>query len=160
MNRSDDMFMYLKRHISGEDGLKPNQAYELSFKIVFASNAASGCVGVGGAPGESVYLKAGASADEPVSVLGPGSALTVNIDKGQQAAGGRDAGVAGNIANGRPCEGMEQPYVRVERSYTHGVVRTDNRGALWLVVGTDSGFEGLTGLYYETITARLTPLNE
>ena len=161
MNRSDDMFMYLKKHVGAEDGLQPNQAYRLSFDIVFASNAPSGCAGVGGAPGESVYLKAGASADESVAVLRSGGAVGINIDKGQQATGGRDAGIVGNVANGRECTGVDWPYVRLRKSYTHAApVRTDIRGTLWLVVGTDSGFEGLTGLYYESITARLTPVME
>ena len=160
MNRSDDMFMYLKKHVSAEDGLHANQAYRLSFEIVLASDAPSGCAGVGGAPGEGVYLKAGASADEPVASLQL-SEIGLNIDKGQQAAGGADAGVVGNVANGRDCDGVNWPYVRVRRSYTHETaVRTDSRGALWLLVGTDSGFEGLTGLYYESITARLTPVTE
>ena len=29
-------------------------------------------------------------------------------------------------------------------------------GALWLLVGTDSGFEGLTALYYQRIEVTLT----
>lgn len=161
MNRSDDLFMYLKKHVSAEDGLQPNQAYRLAFDIVFASNAPAGCVGAGGAPGEGVYLKAGASVDEPVAALRAGSEIGLNIDKGQQATGGADAGVTGNVANGRDCDGLNWPYVRVRRSYTHeGAVRTDSRGVLWLLVGTDSAFEGLTGLYYESITARLTPVTE
>jgi hypothetical protein len=161
MNRSDDMFMHLKKLVSAADGLEPNRAYRLSFEIAFDSNAPSGCSGAGGAPGESVYLKAGASADEPVSALRAGTELTMNVDKGQQATGGRDAGVAGNIANGRTCEGANRLYARVVRQYTHAQpVRTDSRGELWLLVGTDSGFEGLTGLYFESITARLTPVEE
>jgi hypothetical protein len=35
-------------------------------------------------------------------------------------------------------------------------VTSDDDGALWLIVGTDSGFEGLTALYYSQITASLT----
>ena len=132
MNRSDDLFMYLKKHLGTGDGLKPNQAYRLSFDIQFASNAPTGCAGVGGAPGESVYLKAGASADEPVSLLRGGADLAINIDKGQQATGGADAGVVGNVANGQMCDGTNWPYVTVRKTYTHEQpVRTDERGSLW-----------------------------
>jgi hypothetical protein len=158
MNRSDDMFMFLKRLVTIRDGLKPNTSYRLTLDIEFASNAPTGCIGVGGAPGEGVYLKGGASRDEPVANLHGVSDLTLNIDKGQQSVGGLDAGIVSNIANGKPCDNRSQPYVRLRKQYTHErLVHTDNRGVLWLLVGTDSAYEGLTGVYYEAITARLTP---
>ena len=34
-------------------------------------------------------------------------------------------------------------------------ITTDNNGQLWLIVGTDSGFEGNTTIYYNKITAVL-----
>ncbi len=34
-------------------------------------------------------------------------------------------------------------------------VTADENGVLWFIVGTDSGFEGLTTLYYDTITVVL-----
>ncbi len=37
-------------------------------------------------------------------------------------------------------------------------VTTGDDGGLWLIVGTDSGFEGETRLYYTTIEVTLTPL--
>jgi hypothetical protein len=160
MNRSDDLFMFLKRPVATGEGLDPNQAYRVAFDIHLASNAQTGCLGAGGAPGESVYLKAGASVDEPLSLLS-GDSIQLSIDKGQQAAGGKDAGVAGTIANGQPCDGKDAPYLRLRRQYAHSeTVTTDDRGSLWLVVGTDSAFEGLTGLYVESITARIIPASE
>jgi hypothetical protein len=159
MNRSDDLFMFLKKNVSTADGLRPNQAYQVSFDIRFASNAPTGCSGAGGSPGESVYLKAGAVVNEPVALLGSAGDVGLNADKGQQSQSGRDATVLGNIANGQPCQGDAFPYVRVRNKYTQShEVRTDDRGSLWLLVGTDSGFEGLTGLYYESITVKLSPL--
>ncbi len=156
MNRSDDLFMFLKRHVGSEDGLQPNQAYRVSFEIRFASNAPTGCFGVGGSPGDSVYLKAGAAADEPLALLDTAGDVRLSIDKGQQAAGGKDAGLVGTIANGAPCQGSVFPYLRVRKEYAHdGPARTDGRGAIWLLVGTDSGFEGLTGLYVESIVVRI-----
>ncbi len=49
-NRSDDVFMYLKRKPAAADGIVPNQAYSVTFKITVASNAPSGSFGVGGTP--------------------------------------------------------------------------------------------------------------
>ena len=34
-------------------------------------------------------------------------------------------------------------------------VTADEDGVLWFIAGTDSGFEGLTTLYYDTITVVL-----
>jgi hypothetical protein len=158
MNRSDDLFMFVKKHLGFEDGIEPNQAYRISFELRFASNAPTGCFGVGGSPGDSVYLKAGATADEPVALLDTLGEIRLTADKGQQANGGKDAGVVGTIANGTPCEGSSYPYVRVRKEYAHArEIRTDDRGSMWLLLGTDSGFEGLTGLYLESIAIRINP---
>lgn len=158
MNRSDDLFMFVKKNLAHEDGIEPNRDYRVWFDIRFASNAPTGCFGVGGAPGDAVYLKAGATADEPVASLSGGQGIRMLIDKGQQSGGGKDAGVVGTIANGKPCEGNQFPYVDVRKEYAHPFpIRTDTRGSLWLLVGTDSGYEGLTGLYVESITVRINP---
>jgi hypothetical protein len=36
-------------------------------------------------------------------------------------------------------------------------VTADEEGVIWFIVGTDSGFEGLTTIYYDTITVVLEP---
>ena len=46
-NHSDDLFMFMKRKITG---LIPNTCYTLVFEIELASDAAKGSVGVGGLP--------------------------------------------------------------------------------------------------------------
>src|ERR1700752_1586221 len=68
-NRSDDLFMFIKRRLTVKDGIVAGQTYRIEFTIPAASNAPTGCIGIGGAPGESVALKAGASAIEPLAVL-------------------------------------------------------------------------------------------
>lgn len=163
MNRSDDIFMFLKRELDSRDGVEPNRLYSLSMDITFLSNAPTGCAGIGGAPGESVWLKAGYSTIEPLAVLENGN-VHLNLDKGNQSGGGRDAEVVDNIANGVPCEVAlarpgGPPYVTLHRVYHHPhLIRTDDRGVLWAFAGTDSGFEGLTGIYYWAILVTLRPL--
>jgi hypothetical protein len=151
-NHSDDLFMFIKRRI---DGLNPNQTYALRFDVEIASNAASGCVGIGGAPGESVTLKAGASTIEPIADNHDGF-LEMNVDKGNQASGGANALVLGDIANGRSCD---DPPMYVLKSLDSGdqtlQVTTDAAGGFWLFAGTDSGFEGTTSLYYTRFEATI-----
>ncbi len=160
MNRSDDLFMFLKKPLGWMEGVRPNQTYNISIDIEFASNAPSGCFGIGGPPGEAVHLKAGITPFEPVAILARGSEVSLSADKGQQGTGGRDAGVVGNIANGRPCEEAGSPYVFMHKLYHHPhLVTTDLRGVLWVLIGTDSGFEGLTGIYYYSILITLRPVS-
>jgi cyclophilin family peptidyl-prolyl cis-trans isomerase len=154
VNRSDDLWMYWKRKVTG---LLPNTVYEATFDLELASAAPAGMVGVGGAPGESVFLKAGASTAEPIAVIGQEGWLRMNVDKGNQSQPGIAASLLGHAA--KPDD----------RTGNYAIIRRDNRssrlrattatdGSLWLFFGSDSGFEGLTSLYYTKFTAVLEPL--
>lgn len=160
-NRSDDLFQYMLRPLREPAGLAPNTPYEIEFRVVAASNAPSDCAGIGGAPGESVWLKVGASTEQPVPVSQDGE-TRMNVDKGGQSQGGENADVAGVIANGIPCEealDAGRPYETVTWTETlDNTVSTDEEGELWLFVGVDSGFEGRTDLYYDTVEVVLDPL--
>lgn len=158
-NRSDDLFMYLKRKLGASDGIVPKQVYSVQFKITVASNAPSGSFGAGGAPGESVILKAGAGSVEPRGVASHGF-VRLNMSIGDQATGGSGASVVGNIANGQTQNGQTPvPYVSLTKQHTHTfAAQADNNGNLWLLVGTDSGYEGLTALFYQQIEVQLSPL--
>ncbi|HVM30670.1 MAG TPA: hypothetical protein VM305_07895 [Candidatus Limnocylindrales bacterium] len=137
-NNSDDVFMFIKRQLGSDDGLAPDTEYRVSFEITFLSDAPTGCMGVGGAPGESVYLKAGATADEPLVVERDGEHV-MSVDKGNQAQGGPAASVAGDVANGIDCGdalGVEPvPFGQVTREHAHETtVRTDGQvpsGCWW-----------------------------
>jgi hypothetical protein len=82
-NRSDDLFMFLKREV---DGLNPGATYLATFQLILASNVPEGLSGIGGSPGESVYVKVGATTEEPQIVEDADGWLRMNIDKGNQGA--------------------------------------------------------------------------
>ncbi|MFC6193984.1 hypothetical protein ACFP1I_20385 [Dyadobacter subterraneus] len=149
-NRSDDMFMFLKKKIGG---LKSNFKYNVTFEIDLATNYSSGGLGAGGSPGSSVYVKAGASSVEPAKKLVSGF-YTFNLDKGNQSEDGKDLVNLGNVANGLETDS----YAIVKRdNLTKPVtVTSDASGAIWVCIGTDSGFEGLTKLYYDKIKVSIT----
>ena len=154
-NRSDDLFMYLKRRV---DGLTPAASYTVSATIDLATDAALGLVGIGGAPGESVFVKAGASTAEPEAAPDSTGHLRMNIDKGNQSRGGSQMGVLGNV--GHPdLVGDEFRLKTLDTMDSPVVVKADDSGSAWLIVGTDSGFEGLTRLYYDRISVTLTPID-
>jgi hypothetical protein len=148
-NYSDDLFMFVKKKI---EGLQPSTSYEVAFQVKFATNASKDQVGVGGSPGESVYLKAGAAPFEPDKIDVNGY-YQMNIDKGNQLSGGNHMVLMGNVASHTPS----YDYSVVERNNgTTFRAATNSAGELWVVVGTDSGFEGTTTLYYTSITVLLT----
>ncbi|MFD1143981.1 hypothetical protein ACFQ4C_22845 [Larkinella insperata] len=145
-NRSDDLFMFVKRKVTG---LRPNQTYKVTFDIELASQYATNSLGIGGSPGNSVFLKAGASATEPKKIK-EGNEYRLSIDKGNQAEGSDAVPVLGNIGAG---EDVTQ-YKLIQRSTQQPItIKANDAGELWLLVGTDSGFEGLTTLYYNRIKA-------
>jgi hypothetical protein len=158
-NRSDDLFMFLTKKLTAADGVRPNQRYDVAFRIVFASNAGNQCGGIGGSPGNSVYLKAGAAGEAPRVDLDAENSYRLNLDIGNQAEGGVNASVTGDISiDSSDCRD-KAPYRTVVRLHHHPFAITSNAaGEIWLLAGTDSGFEGRTVLYYESIGATLTPV--
>lgn len=156
-NRSDDLFMYLARRI---DGLAANRRYRVEIQIGLATNVPPFCPGAGGAPGEAVYVKAGAVGRRPEKIV-RGSYVSVNFDKGNQSAGGADVFVIGDLTQaggGGDCLGAPYQRKTLATGATAPIATTDASGQLWLVIGTDSGFEGFTKLYYLDGRAVLTPL--
>ena len=153
-NRSDGLIMFLKRRLAAPEGVVAGQDYRVEYVITVASNAATGCAGVGGAPGEAVHLRAGASPIEPIPVLLPNGDLQTNINLI------RTTSEAGNIANGIDCEIAFPvfPFALIERPAQLAKVTANNNGEVWLFVGTTSAFEGLTRLYYQSIRVTLIPV--
>jgi hypothetical protein len=157
-NTSDDLFMYLKRGIDQAQGIVPGETYFVTLTITFASNAPTGAIGAGGPPGEAVLLKAGATPVEPRSILGSDGHVKLNVPKTDDSPE-TAASVVGNIANGLTLmDPNGVPYVSLTQIHTHVTsVTADSRGRLWLLMGTDSGFEGRTTIYYQRIAVTLTP---
>ena len=152
-NHSDDLFMFIKKKVAG---LKPNTEYILVFEVEFASNAEKNAVGVGGAAGESVYVKVGASGIEPRKIMEEGF-YRLNIDKGNQSNSGSDMITIGNIA----VDSQVYNLVTQSNSNQNFQFRATSNGSgeLWLIVGTDSGFEGTTTLYYTKVNAVFSSSN-
>jgi hypothetical protein len=155
-NRSDDLFMFIKRNI---DGLTPGANYLLNIDIELASDSPEDALGIGGGPGTSVFLKAGAAAEEPVPIITEQAGFEdgyyrMNIDRGNQSQGGDDMPVVGDVAHNN--ENFE--YALINRTLNNFRVQANGSGEIWLVIGTDSGFEGTTTLYYTAIKAELTEI--
>lgn len=143
-NRSDDLFMGFYKKLTG---LKSSVTYKLKITFKLATNEEAGSIGVGGSPAESVYVKAGAANQEPKIELDDQQVYRLNIDKGNQAEGSTSIPVVSNMA--KP-EGSPAGYVIKELS-VEVEVSSATDGSLYLLLGTDSAFEGLTRYYLDDI---------
>ncbi|TWI66346.1 hypothetical protein IP91_02158 [Pseudoduganella lurida] len=154
-NRSDDLLLYVKKQITG---LVANTEYTFSVQSLnLLSSAPTGCMGVGGAPGESVYVIAAASPTEPKAVTTNGD-VRLNIDRGNQATAGAASMVLGNIANGLPCDGSNKYASKLLRNFTGIKVKTDGEGKVWVLFGIDSGYEAASSVYLQNLSFAFVPV--
>lgn len=150
-NHSDDLFMFIAHPFTG---LAPKATYQVLIEVEVASNAPQNSVGIGGSPGSSVYLKAGAYTAEPKAIQ-EGEHWVMNLDKGNQSQGGAHMQVLGTI--GTDLEEFTYAKVDLDNRNQPFSVQTNERGELWVIIGTDSGFEGTTTLYYDRIRVKFLP---
>jgi hypothetical protein len=155
-NNSDDQWAYIARALTSADGIVPSQRYTARIHARIASQAASGCFGVGGSF-EAVAIKGGVVVTMPTGVLDGQGYTSFSADKGSQSEIGPEATSLGNIANGRACE-EASAWVRLDRMGSMNI-SSNAAGTLYLYVGTDSGFEAEHTLVYDSIVLTLTPID-
>jgi hypothetical protein len=97
-NVSDDLFMYIRRQLNADDGIVPSQAYRLSYRVTLLSDGPTGCMGIGGAPGEGVVLKLGAGGAMYASTDGERVRLPAAPVRVVDTTGAGDALCAGFLA--------------------------------------------------------------
>lgn len=152
-NHSDALQMYLTKQLSG---LEPNTRYTIETEVELASKYPNGSVGIGGSPGNSVHLvskfasdgytlKSGKNEFDNVQlVLNKVEALpesVMNIDLGDVSI---------------PSDQYIYQIINRKKTSSPDVVVSDDQGKLWAVIGTWSGFEGISTLYYTRIKITLT----
>lgn len=152
-NHSDDLFMYAYTKISG---LSANTTYHVTFSLEFASNATSD-MGVGGSPGESVFVKIGTVAKEPQRYVDDSGFYRMTLDKGNQMQDGKDMVLIGTAAVNTRNELYMlktlpyQPDSLMQEKLANYSVTTNDKGEVWLILGTDSGFESTSTFIYTNV---------
>lgn len=157
-NISDDLFMFIKRSLGVGEGIQANTKYAVVIEIDLATNAPAGVPGVGGAPGEGLFAKVGAAAQEPVPVItevGHVPYYVLNVDKGAQNDDGRNAVLVGDGAKSSDEWDWSYEIKTMSNASRPLAVETGSDGVLWVFAGTDSGFEGLSELYYARVRVTL-----
>jgi hypothetical protein len=150
-NHSDDLLMCIYRKF---DGLIPNTVYAVTFNIDVASNAEKDGFGIGGSP--DLMLGAGGVNYLPKNSVDYLSHYRPNFPCSIQAELPNDIidtlgkiGVSGQI----PID-----FKIINRNnLTHSILlKTNSNGEIWLLILTDSSFEGITTLYYDNIEVTFT----
>jgi hypothetical protein len=154
-NHSDALQMWLVKQLSG---LSPESKYSIETEVELASKYPNGSVGIGGSPGNSVHLvskfatqgytleKGKAEGDNVQLVLKKVEAVPESVLEFELG----DVSITTD-------QYVYQLITRKKSSETHVAV-TDKDGKLWAVVGTWSGFEGISSLYYTRIKITLTKI--
>ena len=153
-NLSDDLFIYVKCRLTG---LEPQQRYRVGFAVDIITGAPSGCVGVGGAPGEGVTVHAGATAQEPSTQLAVDGNFRVNLDRGNQSLGGTQSQALGHIGNAVSTCSQRQFSAKSLGPAAVLQTQADAQGGVWLHVGIDSGYEAYSEIYLRTVALNFSP---
>ncbi|MFC1607760.1 hypothetical protein ACFL47_07290 [Candidatus Latescibacterota bacterium] len=145
-NRNADLFMYIKHRF---DNLKAGAGYEVDFEV----DVISVTPGYDPETGGGVYVKAGATAAEPLENIVENTYI-MNLDKGAHGTGGADAVVLGNIA---VAGEDENAYTQnIFDNDTPFLVTASDTGTLWVMLGIDSEFMGKTSVYISNVKITFT----
>lgn len=148
-NQGDRLFMYIKRKITD---LQPDVNYTVIFDIELASELPAKGLG------KDVLLKAGATHSEPKTMIEDGN-YVLNVDKGYANDRGEDMILLGNIGNNG-----SKDFQLITRSNgeTPGpfIVKTNSKGEMWLLIGTESTFQGITTVYYSRVNVVVSASNK
>ena len=153
-NNSDDVLTYATRQL---EGFVKNTKYLVTFEVRYATDAATGCMGVGGSRGDSVYMVAAASYYNIKTIPNADGRYRLNLDRGNQAVSGTDGKVLGTQGvAGLDCAGGK--WASTTRKSSEAIVVTaDKDGRFWIMLGTDSGFEGTNAVYLQGATISIKP---
>lgn len=152
-NYSDDMKGFIVRKF---DEFEVGEEYEVTFEVDLVTYISYECGGIGGSPSESVVIKGAILNYKPErSVQGdPFEYYRVNVQDSQNGRSEGDEVVfIGDIGLPTACVLdpelwiWESKTISNEEKFYFNYIE-DNQGGPWLYISMDSGFEGVTEVYY------------
>jgi hypothetical protein len=149
-NHSDDLMSLIYRKF---EGLKPNTNYRVTFDIDMASITPSNSVGVGGSP--DLAFGAGGISVAPSNTIDDQDHYRPNFEGFQNGQSNNVFKMLGRIG----VQENTTQWTMINRHNRNNPItlKSNEQGALWLMMGTDSSFESTTTLYFKKITIRITP---
>lgn len=152
-NHSDALQMFVVKQLSG---LAPKTNYSIETEVELASKYPDGSVGIGGSPGNSVYLVAKFATMGYTLEKGKSSNIELTLKKVEATPESILNLDLGDVSI--PSDQYVYQLISRKKTSTPEVVQSDQQGKLWTVIGTWSGFEGISFLYYTRIKIILTKI--
>lgn len=154
-NHSDDLFSAIVKKV---DGLIPNQLYKVIADFRFASNVVIGQGGIGGDP--NLAIGVGVLNFAPrLEYTDESEIWRMNFTSRLQSQLSNEfIKVAGNIGVSELIDNQLPPFTLVERNNKDNpvIMNASSSGEIWIMIATDSGFEGITNLYYTNVQLTIT----
>jgi hypothetical protein len=144
-----ELFMFIKKQLTD---LRPETDYTITVNVEVASSAASQSNNV---VFPSVFLKVGAVSYEPQTFKTADKVL-INVDKGAEDEDGSEMLNIGNIIGANSIDYNLALKSSSSKNPIPILARTDSNGSLWIIVGTDSNFQGTTTVFYSKVNVILT----
>ena len=148
-NHSDDLLSFITTRISQ---LIPNAVYEVTFDITMASAVATNSTGIGGSP--DLALGVGGLGYEPANTVDGANWYRTNFISLLQS---RESNNVMQMIGTIGVQDTTTTYTLINRNNKDNPLKlkSNEYGELWLMIGTDSGFEGITTLYFKSIIVKL-----
>jgi hypothetical protein len=158
-NHSDDIDMFLIRRFS----VKREKTYQLRITVDLAGNAPIGAIGVGGDPELTVQAAATEISPHrfvvdsdnfvrfPDLEIGPNQLTEVNTNGVCLSEGVLGASVC-------PPPGEKIPFDLKRGRLSRPITIRPKSDHFWLMIGTSSGFEGLSAIYYTRVKVELNEI--
>lgn len=154
-NNSDDALVYGTRIL---DGFAPGSRWRIALDPEIVTTTPTGCAGVGGSPGEGVWVVSAVSG-APIRTKMVGDEVRIDLDRGNQSQGGTQGLVLGTIAGtSTDCRQPSSPESKSFLSPRFIEATADSQGRIWVLIGMDSGFEARSRIWIRSIRVRLDPV--
>jgi hypothetical protein len=154
-NQRGGLFTYMFAPVSS---LASNATYSITFNIQLASNISTSTIaGPEGSP--NIAIGAGALDTVPVNVLDDTNWYRPNFEvKLQNKESTEVMQVLGNLG---VTDGTTAYTAIGRNNYANPIkVKSNNEGKIYLLIGWDSGYKGVTAIYIKTVIVRLEYLKE
>lgn len=159
-NYSDDMKGVIFKQF---DGLEANKKYTVTFELDLVTYISYECGGIGGSPSEGVNAKGAILNYKPERIIVDGD-YRANVqdsqkgnNEGDETVWIGDIGLPTTTCVSDPADRIwEQKTIKNEQEF---IFTNDNQGEAWLYISLDSGFEGVTEVYYTDLRVTYQKLN-
>ena len=148
-NHSDDLFSFMYKPVTG---LAPNATYEVTFIVNLASNVATNSIGIGGSP--ELAFGVGAIDTVPANYVDESNWYRPNFEVELQSGRSNENMYAAGTLGVTDTTTVYTPIQRHNMNKPMEIT-TNGDGTMYLLVGWDSGFEGITTIYIKTVIVRL-----